>query len=440
METRIQSVVCGHNWMIKLLQTLLFIFLICSQFSKGSIIFNYLVDNNNPTGYSQVVEEFNRNGILERNYHIGHQRFAMSDHVNGGDISYYSFDGHGSIRGLTNESGDVIEEYDFDSYGILIGFRKDSGSGLVEEDPNSLGVISRNEFLFAGEQWDADMGMYYNRARWMSPEDGRFHSMDTWEGRRGSNVTLNKYLYGNGNPVSYVDPSGNFSIVSVAVRATALVGLTAIGNITNIIIAGNNIAEAQTPDAAIVSLGGGFRTRGFGAGAVTNFLYFFNTEKMYVYSGGAAGLEPISFFGSRRSLTTNIALGLVYNISSPNEWSGFGFSSTFPPRFAKHLGRILAGKNGAHGALLQLARLESSTRSSNLAIQVANSTSGASAISIASKSSTFATDVGWLGQPIDVNSLASQAGTYLSDTISKVKSEALRIRDNFGNSIDRLNQ
>ena len=28
-------------------------------------------------------------------------------------------------------------------------------------------------------------------------------------------ITLNKYLYGNGNPVSYVDPSGNFSLLEL---------------------------------------------------------------------------------------------------------------------------------------------------------------------------------------------------------------------------------
>ena len=169
---------------------------------------NYLVDNNNPTGYSQVVEEKNSNGILQRHYHIGHQRFAMTDHVNNGDISYYSFDGHGSIRGLTDDSGTVREEYDFDSYGILIGFRKDEGSGLVDKDPSHLGVLSRNEFLFAGEEWDADMGMYYNRARYYDVENGRFNAFDAWEGNRNENITLNKYLYANANPVSGTDPTG----------------------------------------------------------------------------------------------------------------------------------------------------------------------------------------------------------------------------------------
>ena len=55
------------------------------------------------------------------------------------------------------------------------------------------------------------MGMYYNRARYYDVENGRFNGMDDWEGRMDENVTLNKYLYGNGNPATYIDPTGNTS-------------------------------------------------------------------------------------------------------------------------------------------------------------------------------------------------------------------------------------
>ena len=247
-----------------------------------ALIFNYLVDNNNPTGYSQVVEEFNRNGILERNYHIGHQRFAMSDHVNGGDISYYSFDGHGSIRGLTNESGDVIEEYDFDSYGILIGFRKDTGSGLVEEDPNSLGVISRNEFLFAGEQWDGDMGMYYNRARYYDVENGRFNSFDTWEGSAGKNVTLNKYLYANGNGVSYIDPTGYYSLAETqtaqGIQNTLQKGLGLVAKLQRVYDQSQRFIQLYEYVSLIRDLAGIFVSSGSSASLSASFTTFANSR------------------------------------------------------------------------------------------------------------------------------------------------------------------
>ncbi len=40
--------------------------------------------------------------------------------------------------------------------------------------------------------------------------------MDTYEGNIYDPDTLHKYLYANGNPVKYTDPSGNFSSVAQA--------------------------------------------------------------------------------------------------------------------------------------------------------------------------------------------------------------------------------
>lgn len=50
----------------------------------------------------------------------------------------------------------------------------------------------------------------------MSPSTGTFISMDTYEGSIYDPDTLHKYLYANGNPVKYSDPTGNFSAVTMA--------------------------------------------------------------------------------------------------------------------------------------------------------------------------------------------------------------------------------
>lgn len=41
--------------------------------------------------------------------------------------------------------------------------------------------------------------------------------MDDWEGRSKDSISLNKYLYGNGNPVSGIAPSGNLTLTEVNV-------------------------------------------------------------------------------------------------------------------------------------------------------------------------------------------------------------------------------
>ena len=61
--------------------------------------------------------------------------------------------------------------------------------------------------MYAGECYDEENGIYYLRARYMNPSTGTFTSMDSYAGNISDPDTLHKYLYANGNPVKYVDPS-----------------------------------------------------------------------------------------------------------------------------------------------------------------------------------------------------------------------------------------
>jgi RHS repeat-associated protein len=110
----------------------------------------------------------------------------------------YGYDGHGSVRQLTNSTGAVTDTYDYDAFGNLI---------------NSTGSTP-NVYLFAGEAYDAALGLYYNRARYYNNATGRFWSMDTYEGLSTSPLSLHKYLYASANPVNRVDPNGTQDYVS----------------------------------------------------------------------------------------------------------------------------------------------------------------------------------------------------------------------------------
>ena len=74
-----------------------------------------------------------------------------------------------------------------------------------------------NDYLYTGEQYNESTGLYYLRARYMSPETGTFTTMDTYAGTLDNPVSLHKYLYANGNPVMYTDPTGNFSLMETSV-------------------------------------------------------------------------------------------------------------------------------------------------------------------------------------------------------------------------------
>ena len=65
-----------------------------------------------------------------------------------------------------------------------------------------------NNYLYRGEQFDPDLGLYYLRARYYNPLTGRFMSRDPNKGNRFDPRSLHKYLYAGGDPVNLLDPTG----------------------------------------------------------------------------------------------------------------------------------------------------------------------------------------------------------------------------------------
>jgi RHS repeat-associated protein len=86
----------------------------------------------------------------------------------------------------------VIDSYEYDAFGNQITH---TGS-------------TPNNYLYRGEQWDSDLGLYYLRARYYNPLTGRFMSRDPEDGTPFDPKTLHKYLYAKGDPVDVIDPSG----------------------------------------------------------------------------------------------------------------------------------------------------------------------------------------------------------------------------------------
>ena len=60
----------------------------------------------------------------------------------------------------------------------------------------------------ASEEFDVDLGLLLLRARLYDPERGRFRTLDRANGRQIAPITLNRYLYADGDPVNLVDPLG----------------------------------------------------------------------------------------------------------------------------------------------------------------------------------------------------------------------------------------
>ena len=65
-----------------------------------------------------------------------------------------------------------------------------------------------NQFLYTGERYDSNLGLYFLRTRYYQPATGRFWSMDGYFGRRSEPSTLHKYVYTANNPINFTDPWG----------------------------------------------------------------------------------------------------------------------------------------------------------------------------------------------------------------------------------------
>ena len=89
----------------------------------------------------------------------------------------------------------------------------------------AFGYENRVDPNCCGEQWDVDLGLYYNRARYLNVDSGRFWTEDEYEGDGGDPLSLHKYLYANANPVMGCDPSGNLTLAEVG-TAALVVGIT----------------------------------------------------------------------------------------------------------------------------------------------------------------------------------------------------------------------
>ena len=160
--------------------------------TASGVTTRYLVDDLNPTGYAQVVEE-TVNGAPQREYTYGLQRIDEDQIVNNAwTVSYYGYDGFGTVRQLTNAAGAVTDTYEYDAFGNEI---TSTGS-------------TPNEMLYRGEQYDSTLGLYYLRARYYNPATGRFMSRDPLNGNIRIPATLHKYLYADTDPVNVEDPSG----------------------------------------------------------------------------------------------------------------------------------------------------------------------------------------------------------------------------------------
>ena len=163
--------------------------------------------NDTSGSLTMVAAETDKYGNETAYYTRGAELLSMEREK---EVWCYLYDGHGSTRFLTNKDGRITDTYSYDAYGNL--FEKEGDT--------------ENEFLYTGEQYNANTELYYLRARYMNPGTGTLISMDSYQGSIHDPVTLHKYLYANANPVMYTDPSGYTSMAEAGAYMSCTTSLS----------------------------------------------------------------------------------------------------------------------------------------------------------------------------------------------------------------------
>ncbi len=149
--------------------------------TSSPVVTQYLLDTQ--PGLAMVLRD--SDGVNTNHY--VHAPRGVHSRFDGSDWSYYTQDGLGSVRGVVDAVAAVTQAVNYTPIGV--------------PDTAILGPA------FTGE-WRDESELQYHRARYMSPELGTFLSIDPFEGMASRPMSLNGYMYVEGDPVNMVDASG----------------------------------------------------------------------------------------------------------------------------------------------------------------------------------------------------------------------------------------
>ncbi|PYX50242.1 MAG: hypothetical protein DMG76_35280 [Acidobacteria bacterium] len=187
--------------------------------------------------------------------------------------------------------------YDYDAFGNLI---------------HSTGSTPNN-YLYSGEQFDSDLNLYYNRARYLNVSTGRFWSMDSYEGDPGAPLSLHKYLYASADSIDRTDPSGNLELTE-ALGALAVASV--IFNLASLTYHLHQTFTANTPREQ----------------AIATTLVYTDTLGLFLSLVGGGFVGPTSSLAASGGATIAVAsvseTAIIGSIAIPGAANLIYFSST----------------------------------------------------------------------------------------------------------------
>jgi RHS repeat-associated protein len=188
---------------------------------------------------------------------------SLLERIGGSGATYIHSDGLGSTIALTNGTGGATERYRYSSFGNLSVLNPD----FSQKSANS----PLQPFTYTGREWEPESGLYFNRARYLSPANGRWLNADP-AGLAGG---LNLYAYVGNNPINAIDPLGLAGLTtaqqlaqaqSILAQNTAIIQRSSGGGLSN---------------SDIASIGGGAAGLGIAAANAYHYAQPASTDLRY---------------------------------------------------------------------------------------------------------------------------------------------------------------
>jgi RHS repeat-associated protein len=124
---------------------------------------------------------------------------------------YLTADNLGTTRVVTDTSGTPVERADYLPFGEQILVSHGSARYTIQNDQSGYGLDSDVKVRFTGKERDAETGLDYFLARYLSSGQGRFTSPDPIFFQKemlADPQRWNLYVYARNNPLLFVDPKG----------------------------------------------------------------------------------------------------------------------------------------------------------------------------------------------------------------------------------------
>lgn len=167
----------------------------------GEHVILEFVDADGPGSADQPVP------VIRNLFGPGIDMILAQQQINTGETRWLLTDHLGTVRDLVSDTGQLLNHLQYDTFGNL----------LAQSAP---AIATR--YGFTGREWDASLELNYYRARYYSPELGRFLQQDPIA-FAGQDENLYRYVFNQ--PTTHTDPSGKIVPILVGIWAVAEIGL-----------------------------------------------------------------------------------------------------------------------------------------------------------------------------------------------------------------------